>query len=146
VARDDRVALTVVKAVHTLAWLLIESCMGYVLYAGLVGRSDRRVGLAAAVVATETAVFAANGLRCPLTEEAERLGAEHGSVTDLYLPKWFARNLPAIHVPLVVAAVFLHRRSLLRAVRGQARPARPCTGSQQCAGTLAACRSSAPPR
>ena len=37
--------------------------------------------------------------------------------TYIYLPKWFARNLPAIHVPLIVLAVALHWRNLRRQVR-----------------------------
>lgn len=40
-----------------------------------------------------------------------------GQAADIYLPKWFAHNLPAIHVPLIILAVFLHTRNL--------RPARP---------------------
>ena len=50
--------------------------------------------------------------RLPLTSVAERLGIERGSVTDLYLPWWFARNLPAIHVPLICLAGFFHARNL----------------------------------
>jgi hypothetical protein len=105
-------ALTAVRVIHTLIWLSIESCMAYLLYAGFVRRSDRRAAFAGAVVVGECAVFAANGLRCPLTDVAESLGAEHGSVTDSYLPAWFARNLPAIHVPLLILTVILHRRNL----------------------------------
>jgi len=116
--RGAAAALVAVKAVHTLAWFSIEACMVDVLVAGLAGRSDRRAALAGAVVAGECAVFAANGFRCPLTGVAERLGAERGSVTDIYLPAGFARNLPAIHVPLVAAAVLLHVRNLRRARRG----------------------------
>ena len=44
------------------------------------------------MIAAESLVFVANGFRCPLTDVAESLGAEHGSVTDIYLPAWFARN------------------------------------------------------
>ncbi len=100
--------------------------MVYVLYSGFARRSDRRAGIAAAVVAAETVIFAGNGFRCPLTQVAERLGAEHGSVTDIYLPGWFARNLPAIHVPLIGLAGFLHMRNLRtrrrrRALQGMAR-------------------------
>lgn len=76
-----------IKTVHTLAWASIESCVVYVLHAGFAGRSDKRVGIAAGVVVGESLVFAANGFRCPLTELAERYGAERGSVTDIYLPK-----------------------------------------------------------
>ena len=88
--------------------------MMYVLYKGLRGASDRRAAIAGAIVAGETAIFLANGARCPLTGLAESLGAESGSVTDLYLPKWLAHNLPAIHVPLVVLAVLLHVRNIRR--------------------------------
>ncbi|MEV7098602.1 hypothetical protein AB0M80_37775 [Amycolatopsis sp. NPDC051045] len=104
--------LVAIKVVHTAAWLVIESCFSYVLYAGLAKRSDRRAALAGGVVAAECLVFAANGFRCPLTEVAESFGAGRGSVTDLFLPRWFARNLPAIHVPLLVLAVGLHARNL----------------------------------
>ncbi|HEX9541421.1 MAG TPA: hypothetical protein VGA04_24920 [Streptosporangiaceae bacterium] len=107
-----RRTLRVIKAVHTLAWFSIESCMVYVLYAGLTRRTDRRAAIAGAVVAGESLVFAANGFRCPLTDLAESLGAEHGSVTDIYLPAWFARNLPVIHAPLLVLTLFLHGRNL----------------------------------
>ena len=109
--------LKAVKAVHTLAWFSIEASMVYVLYAGIRGRSDRRAGIAGAIVFAETAIFAGNGFHCPLTAVAQRLGDESGSVTDIYLPQWFARNLPAIHVPLIVLAVALHGRNLRAAVK-----------------------------
>lgn len=105
-------ALVAVKAIHTLVWLSVEAAMVYVLQAGVRRRSDRRVALAGAVVAAESMIFLANGARCPLTGVAESLGAEKGSVTDIYLPRRFAHNLPAIHVPLVAAAVLLHARNL----------------------------------
>jgi hypothetical protein len=65
-------ALRAIKLIHTLAWFSIESCMLYVLWAGFRERSDRRVAIAAGVVATETTVFAANGFRCPLTHRGTR--------------------------------------------------------------------------
>ena len=101
-----------IKLVHTGIWCSIESCAAYVLWTGFTGRTDRRVAIAAGVVAGETFIFAANQFRCPLTEVAERVGAEHGAVTDIYLPRWFAHNLPAIHVPLILLAGYLHRRNL----------------------------------
>jgi hypothetical protein len=106
--------LALIRGVHTAAWFSIESCVGYLLWAGATGRSDRRAGTAAAVVAGECLVFAADGFRCPLTGLAERAGATSGSVTDIYLPAWFARNLPAMHVPLLALIGWLHGRTLLR--------------------------------
>jgi len=70
--------------------------------------------IASGVVASEALIFAANGFRCPLAQVAERVGAERGSVTDLYLPRWLAHNLPAIHVPLILLAGHLHGRNLRR--------------------------------
>lgn len=103
-----------IKVIHTLAWFSIESCMVYLLYAGFAKRSDRSVVVATVVVGGESLIFAANGFHCPLTQFAESFGADNGSVTDIYLPRWFAHYLPAIHVPLIVLAVFLHGRNLLQ--------------------------------
>lgn len=113
-ARPTAAVVPAIKVVHTLAWLSIQSCVLYVLYTGFAGRTDKRVGIASSIVVGETLVFAANGFRCPLTELAERYGAESGSVTDIYLPKWFAHNLPTIHTPLLVLMVYLHTRNLRR--------------------------------
>lgn len=113
-AQPRHAAIAAVKTIHTLAWLSVESCVIYTLYAGFAGRTDKRAAAAAAVVAGEVLLFAGNGFRCPLTELAGRLGARSGSVTDIFLPKWFAHNLPAIHAPLVVLTVYLHARNLRR--------------------------------
>ena len=112
--RHQEVVLVAIKAIHTLAWFSIESCMVYLLYAGFAKRSDRSVVVATVVVGGETLIFVANGFHCPLTRLAESFGADNGSVTDIYLPGWFAHYLPAIHVPLIVLAVFLHGRNLLQ--------------------------------
>jgi hypothetical protein len=107
-----RVALAAIKTVHTLAWFSIESCTIYLLYAGLRRQSDRRAAVAGAVVAAESLIFAANGFRCPLTKLAVELGAARGGVTDIFLPRWFAQNLPAIHVPLLLLVAGLHLRNI----------------------------------
>jgi len=110
----NRERLAAIRAVHTVAWASIEACVGYLLWSGATGRSDRRAAVAAAVVTGECLVFAADGFRCPLTQLAEDAGAPRGSVTDIYLPRWFARSLPAIHLPVLVLIVWLHRRALRR--------------------------------
>ena len=111
-----------IKVVHTLAWASFESCVLYVLVAGLAGRTDRRVAIAGAVIAGESLVFAVNGFRCPLTELAERYGAERGSVTDIYLPTWFAHRIPAIHAPLLIVMAYLHSRNLRRSRQARTTP------------------------
>jgi hypothetical protein len=106
-----RLLLRAVKTFHTVAWLIIEACMVYVLYTGITGRNGRKTRAAAVVVAGESLIFAASGFRCPLTAVAQDLGDGSGSVTDIYLPQWFARILPGLHVPLILVAVLLHWRN-----------------------------------
>jgi hypothetical protein len=69
-------------------------------------------------------IFAVNGLRCRPAEMAGHLGAGRGSVTGIYLPGRIARNLPAIHAPLLLVAAFLHGRNIrLTAMCANAGPA-----------------------
>ena len=103
--RHDQQRLLGVKAVHTFVWFIVEAAMVYVIGAGLRGRTDRRVAIASGIVAAESLVFTVNGFRCPLTTMAESLGAEDGAVTDIFLPRWFAKSLPMIHAPLLALAV-----------------------------------------
>lgn len=113
-ASGDRRLLTVVKAVHTLIWFSVEAAVGYLLWAGATKRASRGVPVAATVVAAETLVFLGNGAACPLTGVAETLGADSGSVTDLYLPRPIAHNLPIIHVPVIGLLFYLHRDRIRR--------------------------------
>jgi len=111
--------LLAVKTAHTAVWLTVEVAFGVVLYDGVTRRRGRRTALAAAVVGGESLIYLANGARCPMTSLAESLGADKGSVTDIFLPRWIARNLPILHLPLVVAALWLHGRRRWT-TRGQA--------------------------
>jgi len=112
-SRPRPALLVGVKVVHTLVWLSIESCVGYLLWSGSTRRTDRRAAIAGAVVAGEILIFVANGFRCPLTAVAASLGDGRGSVTDIFLPAWFARILPALHAPVLLLVAYLHIRSAL---------------------------------
>lgn len=109
---SEPAAVVAVKAVHTGIWFAVEAAFVYLLWTGVTGRRGRGVTVAGGIVVAESVVFVANGFRCPLTEVAVSMGADAGSVTDIYLPKWFARSLPAIHTPLLALAAWLHRDAL----------------------------------
>jgi hypothetical protein len=111
--RIGNAALVAVRTVHTLIWLSVELAVAYLIFTGLTKKSDRSVAVAGAGVLGESVVYLANGARCPLTGLAESLGADRGSVTDIYLPGWLARNLPAIHIPTIALVACLHRKRLL---------------------------------
>lgn len=109
--------LHAIRTIHTAIWATVEAAVGYLLFAGLTRRSNRLVTASAAIVTAEIIVFTTNGFSCPLTALAESEGADSGSVTDIYLPPWLARNLPAIHVPLVALTLYLHRHRLAEITR-----------------------------
>lgn len=112
-----RAELVAIKSVHTLAFFSIGSCLAFFSYAALARRSDRRAAIAGAVVTGEALVYALNGFRCPLTDLADRLGSEHGSVADIYLPPWVEAHLPFITGPIFAGAMALHARNIITSRR-----------------------------
>ena len=112
------VAIVTLKAVHTVIFASELSAIVWLVVSGVIGRRDRTVGIAAMAVAAETAVFLANGGVCPITPLTERMGAVHGSVSDIYLPDALARTTPIWSTALLVVAGLLHLRQVTRS-RGE---------------------------
>jgi hypothetical protein len=79
-----------VKTIHSFLFFLMTACILYVLYAALFDRVGKWAVVAIALVIVEGAALALNRGRCPLTTLAEDLGAEDGSVTGIFLPRWLA--------------------------------------------------------
>lgn len=113
-ATARRAALAGVKAFHTAAFVVISGAIGVIVVDGLRGQPTARTGAAAGIALTECAVFAANGFVCPLTPLAERLGADRGSVSDIFLPDWLARNLTWIATPILVMGLVANVNALRR--------------------------------
>jgi hypothetical protein len=61
-----------------------------VLYSGLFNRVGWWTLIAIVLVFAEGTALALNRGRCPLTTLAENMGAEDGSVTGIFLPRWLA--------------------------------------------------------
>ncbi|HEY7735283.1 MAG TPA: hypothetical protein VH813_00665 [Candidatus Limnocylindrales bacterium] len=110
-------ALAGVKTAHTVAFAAIATSGLTVFADGLRGIPSRRTAVAAGISLAECAVFAGNGFVCPLTPLAERYGARKGSVSDIFLPDWLARNLTWIGSSILIAGLALN----LRALRGRGR-------------------------
>jgi hypothetical protein len=88
-----RLTIFHVKLIHTLIFWLLSACVLYVLFSGVAGRITTWTWVAVGLVLLESVVLAASGWTCPLTILAERLGAVRGSVTDIFLPTWFADRI-----------------------------------------------------
>jgi hypothetical protein len=108
------VAILALKAVHTVIFAGELLAILWLVVSGFVGRRDRTVAIAAAAVAVEAAVFLGNDGVCPITPMTERLGAAHGSVSDIFLPDVVARTIPIWSTGLVLIAGLLHVRSAAR--------------------------------
>ena len=111
------VAVAAVKTVHTAIFLVELASIGWLAVSGLIGRRDRTVAVATGAVGIEIAVFLANDGVCPLTPLAERLGARHGAVSDIFLPDAVARTIPIWSSALLLVAAVLHARSARRLAR-----------------------------
>jgi hypothetical protein len=104
--------IAAIKAVHTAIFLGLLSCVLHVTYSGLRGRITRGTRRSLVAVGAEALVFGLSGRRCPLTAVVEDLGAEHGQVTDLFLPHWVADHIFEISATLLgvgAAAFGIHR-------------------------------------
>jgi hypothetical protein len=111
----SRVKLTIlhVKVVHTLIFWVLSACVLYVLFSGVVDRITAWTWVAVGLVLVESIVLAVSGWTCPLTILTERMGAARGSVTDIFLPKWFAdRIFPICGTTYAVALLFILFRVL----------------------------------
>lgn len=74
----QRRAALVVKVFHSLLLLVMATASVTVLVDGITGRRDLWLVLALLVVGVEAVAYTANGLRCPLTSLARRLGDPTG--------------------------------------------------------------------
>ena len=101
-SRSRRIAIVLVKGVHSLAFFAIAACILQVCWAGITGIPSRWTRVSLWIAVGECAIFAAFRFRCPLRIVAEDLGAESGQVTDIYLPTWLADRITWIFTPLLV--------------------------------------------
>ncbi len=97
-------SLVFIKFVHTLIFVFFSVCIGIVIFSAATGLIGWLTWTAFVLVLLEAAVFLGNGYRCPLTDYAEKLGATSGSVSDIFLPPWFAKRLPVIAGSIFILA------------------------------------------
>lgn len=108
-----RITIFQIKLVHSIVFWVLSLCTLYALYSGIADRVTAWTWVAVVLLLLESIVLAASGFTCPLTILAERQGARRGSVTDIFLPKWFAdRIFPVCGTLYAVALVLILWRVL----------------------------------
>lgn len=98
----DPERLALVRMVHTAIYLVMAASSLAVLYAGLTGAHGRWLWVAACLVAMESLVFAASGLKCPLTAVAVKYGATKEGVFDTFLPERITRHTFHVFGPIIL--------------------------------------------
>ncbi|HEY7526077.1 MAG TPA: hypothetical protein VIA82_04520 [Candidatus Limnocylindria bacterium] len=101
-----------IKAIHTALFASIGAAIVLFVWDGFCGRPQRRTAVALGIALGETAVYVSNNQVCPLTPLAEELGAESGSVVDIFLPDAVARRIPIISSAALLLGMALNLRSL----------------------------------
>jgi hypothetical protein len=96
-----------VRAIHTAIYLVMATATFVVLYAGLTGHSGAWLWVALGLVVVESAIFLANGLKCPLTAIAVKYGAVEAAVSDTFLPERITRHTFHVFGPLILLAAVL---------------------------------------
>lgn len=114
-------SLTGIKAIHTAIFASICAAILLFVWDGMWQRAGRRPVVAGAVVLAESAIYLSNNQVCPLTPLAEQLGAERGSVADIFLPDWFSRRIPIVGGSALVLGLVLNGRGWLRRARATSR-------------------------
>jgi hypothetical protein len=84
-------SLAIIRSVHTAIYAVMAASTLVLLYAGISGREGIWSWTALALLAVESAIFAGNGFRCPLTALAVAHGAKSGHVLDTFLPERLTR-------------------------------------------------------
>ena len=92
-----------IKSVHTIIFFFMTICLFYILYCGITETYNWLLLFAIGAILLEGLALILNNWRCPMTTLAERLGAEKGSVTDMFLPKWMSRHIFRVS-PILFAA------------------------------------------
>jgi hypothetical protein len=88
----DAQLLALVRGTHTAVYLVMVAAIFVLLYSGVSGYAGPWLWVSLGLLGVESAVFAGNGLKCPLTQLAVRFGAVTGYAFDSYLPERVTRH------------------------------------------------------
>lgn len=105
--RRRPLALAAARSLHTLIYGVMALATVGLLYVGVTGRFLQTLWLLAPLLSVEVMVFAASGLKCPLTALVDRFAGVGAPVADTYLPERLTRHTLAIFGPVLPVAFML---------------------------------------
>jgi hypothetical protein len=100
--------LALVRTVHTAIYLVMACAALVVLYGGVTGAHGLWLWVATSLIGVESAVFAASGLKCPLTAVAVKYGARRDTALfDTFLPERITRHTFHVFGPIMALGFVL---------------------------------------
>jgi hypothetical protein len=99
-----------IKFGHSLIYLFMSSCLGYLFYASITATYDWKLAVALGMIVLEVIVLSLSGWHCPLSTLARKLGDETGNdlLSDYVLPSWATRlTVPFCSLVFVSGLVLL---------------------------------------
>ncbi len=94
--------LTLVRAAHTVIYVVMAGASLVVLAAGVTGATGPWLWIAAGLVAAESVVFAAYGFKCPMTAMAVKYGATQDGAWDTFFPEACTRHTFRVFGPIIL--------------------------------------------
>jgi hypothetical protein len=102
-----------IKLLHTLIFLFVSCCILYVVYCGVVGKTNRYLWTPIGIVLAIGVICAANGFECPLATLVHRLAGRR-DIPDIFFPDWFANKIMPVSTVVYLIGVGLVFRTLYR--------------------------------
>ena len=99
--------LFIIKFTHSVIFWWQVVCLGYLLFVCIKATFNILVLLAIISILLNGLLLLLNKGRCPFTSMAEKKGAKKGSVTDIFLQDWVARNIFRIATPLFIIELII---------------------------------------
>ena len=102
-----------IKLAHTLIFFFASTCIMYVVYCGVVGKTNIFLWASIVIVFMIGLIYAVNGLECPLATMVHQLAGRR-DVPDIFFPDWFANNIMPVSTAIYVVGVVLVGRNHYR--------------------------------
>lgn len=101
------------KLIHTIVFLFASSCIIYVVYCGVVGKTDRYLAWSVGIVFLIGIIYAINGFECPLATIVHKLAGRR-DVPDIFFPDWFANRIMIVSTVIYIIGLMLVFKNLYR--------------------------------
>ena len=84
--------LLFIKITHSAIFWFMVTCLFYILYCAITMTYNWTLLVALSAILIEGLALILNRFQCPLTSLARKYGDDKGTVADIFLPAWYARN------------------------------------------------------